>query len=119
MSKKKTAYDYTIPSTAPAFWETEVNIDYFVEAYGTNLDPHKAEMIADIEKWEKYYLNNDPSANEIMTVVFLAHLADHIRNNELPEYVSFPVKEIYETCKKYNVAPPIITLDDEDEGPEE
>jgi hypothetical protein len=120
MSKKhhkKPVYDYTVPAAAPEFWKTEVNIDYFIETYGTNLDPHKAEMIADIENWKNYYLNNNPSAGEILDVVFLTHLADHIRNDELPEYVSFPVKEIYETCKKYNVAPPIITLDDED--PEE
>ena len=81
------------------------------------MDPHKAEMIADIENWKNYYLNNNPSAGEILDVVFLTHLADHIRNDELPEWVAFPVKEIYETCKKYNVAPPIITSDDED--PEE
>lgn len=107
-------YDYTVPETAPEFWHTEVNIDYFVETYGTNLDPHKEEMISDIENWINHYLNNNPSAREILDVVFLTHLAEHIRNDELPEYVSFPVKEIYETCEKYNVAPPIITIESDE-----
>lgn len=113
-STKTPVYDYTVPATAPEFWHQKVNIDHFIETYGTNLDPHKAEMIADIENWKNHYLSNDPSAYEILTVVFLTHLADHIRNDELPEYVSFPVMEIYETCKKYNVAPPIITAEPED-----